>query len=208
MKISEKHRRFVDEYLKGGNATVAYKAAGYKVKTEKSARAAAARLLTNVTVARHLAERQKALTNRADIKAAEVVRELGRLGFSDIGKHLEWDKDGNTTLIASKDLSENERRAVSSVRRIIRTIPQRNGQPIVEADFSFKLHDKKGALDSLSKILGLTRDGEQDTAEKLETLIQVIYRILEKFVPAEKVEQAIVELGRGVDGSYQRLLTE
>ena len=52
---------FADEYIKSGNATDAYIKAGYKVKTNSSAKAASSRLLTNVN-----------LKNYIDAKMAEI----------------------------------------------------------------------------------------------------------------------------------------
>ena len=61
MKLTAKQRMFADEYIKSGNATDAYIKAGYKVKTNSSAKAASSRLLTNVN-----------LKNYIDAKMAEI----------------------------------------------------------------------------------------------------------------------------------------
>ena len=57
MALTEKQKRFADEYLKSLNATDAYRKAGYKAKTDGSVRTASSRLLTNVNVSKYLQAR-------------------------------------------------------------------------------------------------------------------------------------------------------
>ena len=45
-KLNERQKKFCYEYAKLGNATAAYKLAGYKISNDETARANAARLLT------------------------------------------------------------------------------------------------------------------------------------------------------------------
>lgn len=56
MALNVKQEAFCLHYAKTGNATEAYKNAGYKVKTESSAYAASNRLLQNVKVQKRLKE--------------------------------------------------------------------------------------------------------------------------------------------------------
>lgn len=48
--MNELQKKFCVEFVIRGNATEAYKAAGYKVRSDNAARANASRLLTNVNV--------------------------------------------------------------------------------------------------------------------------------------------------------------
>ena len=48
--LNERQKKFCYEYAKSGNATAAYKKAGYKWSTDESARANAARLITNANI--------------------------------------------------------------------------------------------------------------------------------------------------------------
>ena len=77
-KLTEKQRRFCDEYLIDLNATQAAIRAGYSAKT---ACEQGARLLANVkvqgTIAEHMAERSK----RTGVNQDRIVRELAKIAF-------------------------------------------------------------------------------------------------------------------------------
>lgn len=60
-KLTPKQKAFADEYIKSGNATQAYIKAGYKVNSEKVAKASASRMLTNVNLKSYI-----------DVKMAEI----------------------------------------------------------------------------------------------------------------------------------------
>lgn len=81
-KVTEKQKRFVDEYLIDLNATRAYKAAYKNVKKDEVAASAAVRLLRNVKVQAYLKSRQQKLQERTEITQDKVLLELARIGFS------------------------------------------------------------------------------------------------------------------------------
>lgn len=81
-KVTEKQKRFVDEYLIDLNATRAYKAAYPSVKKDEVAASAAVRLLRNVKVQAYMKERQKKLQERTEITQDRVLLELAKIGFS------------------------------------------------------------------------------------------------------------------------------
>ena len=57
--ITEKQKRFADEWLVDLNGTRAYKVTYPSVKKDETAKSAASRLLTNVNVKAYIQERQK-----------------------------------------------------------------------------------------------------------------------------------------------------
>jgi len=61
--LTEKQKRFADEYLIDLNATRAYKAAYPKVKKDDVAKAAASRMLTNVNVKNYVDEQLQEMSN-------------------------------------------------------------------------------------------------------------------------------------------------
>ena len=81
-----------------------------------------------------------------------VLLELARIGFSDISNY-EVDDDGNVTLVEGAD--PQAMRAVSTLKRKTRIIPQKNGEPIVEHDVEIKLWDKNTGLANCGKHLGM-----------------------------------------------------
>jgi phage terminase small subunit len=72
------------------NGTKAYRAAYPGCKSDEVARAAAARLLANVSIRARVEEILAAGAERAEITVEQVLRELAVLGFSDIGKVVRW----------------------------------------------------------------------------------------------------------------------
>lgn len=74
--MTEKQKRFCDEYLIDLNGTRAYKAAYPSVKNDKTAGANAARLLGNASVRAYLDERLEQLHNERTADAAEVMEYL------------------------------------------------------------------------------------------------------------------------------------
>lgn len=108
MALSEKQKRFADEYLKTLNATDAYKKAGYKTKSESATRSAASRLLTNVNVSEFLQTRlqehkltdfmdQEAVLQRLSEIASGVPQEQVFKRFNKITNELEYDNVSQVT---------------------------------------------------------------------------------------------------------------
>lgn len=74
--MTEKQRRFADEYLIDCNATRAYKAAYPRVKSDDVASAAAARLLGNVKVKSYIEEQLAKISSAKTADAKEVMEYL------------------------------------------------------------------------------------------------------------------------------------
>lgn len=75
-RLSEKQKRFCDEYLIDLNGTRAYKAAYPSVKNEQVAAQAASRMLRNVKVRAYLDEQLETLHSERTADAAEVMEYL------------------------------------------------------------------------------------------------------------------------------------
>lgn len=74
--MTEKQKRFCDEYLIDLNGTRAYKAAYPKVKSDDTAAAAATRMLRNVKVHEYIEQRTEELRSARTATAAEVMEYL------------------------------------------------------------------------------------------------------------------------------------
>ena len=74
--MTEKQKKFCDEYLSDLNATRAYKAVYKGVKSDEVAKAAASRLLTNVNVKKYIADRMEEIHNEKTADAQEVIEYL------------------------------------------------------------------------------------------------------------------------------------
>ena len=81
IKLRPKHERFCREYVIDNNATQAYVRAGY---SSKGAAQGAERLLRKVDVAAYVDNLTAEKRKRSEVRADNVVRELGRIGLGDI----------------------------------------------------------------------------------------------------------------------------
>ena len=74
--MTEKQKRFCDEYLIDCNATRAYKTVYKNVKSDETAKSAASRLLTNVNVKKYIDDRMEEIHNEKTADAQEVIEYL------------------------------------------------------------------------------------------------------------------------------------
>ena len=74
--MTEKQKRFADEYLIDLNATRAYKAAYPSVKKDETAKAAGSRMLTNVNVKKYIDGRMEEIRTEKTADAQEVLEYL------------------------------------------------------------------------------------------------------------------------------------
>lgn len=160
MALTDKQRRFVDEYLVDLNATQAAIRAGY---SQKTAGQIAEQNLKKLEIAAAVQEAQAARAKRTEITQDMVLRELAKIGFSDIRKIVRWgktelrvtdagDDEGEVTeayhglaLVSADDIDDNTAAAISEISE------GRDGLKV-------KLHDKKGALVDIGRHLGMFKD--------------------------------------------------
>lgn len=160
MALTDKQRRFVDEYLVDLNATQAAIRAGY---SQKTAGQIGEQNLKKLEVAAAVQEAQAARAKRTEITQDMVLRELAKIGFSDIRKIVRWgktelrvtdagDDDGEVTeayhglaLVGADDIDDDTAAAISEISE------GREGLKV-------KLHDKKGALVDIGRHLGMFKD--------------------------------------------------
>src|SRR6186997_2957694 len=94
-KLTPKQWRFVEEYLIDLNATQAAIRAGY---SSDSARAIGSENLTKPDVAEAIASRQRARSAKAEVTAADVAAELGKIGFANMADYFFPGDDGDPHL--------------------------------------------------------------------------------------------------------------
>lgn len=81
-KLTEKQKRFCEEYLIDLNATQSYLRAGYKAKSNDIACAEGSKLLRNPKVAEYIKELREKQAERTEITADKVLEELGTIAFN------------------------------------------------------------------------------------------------------------------------------
>ncbi len=165
MALTDKQKRFCEEYLIDLNATQAAIRSGYSPKTAEQT---ASRLLRNVKVQEYIAKRQKELSRSTEITQERVIKELALIAFSNnadyahvVEKKLQveaggtlvdvLDKDGNPVMyrtvepVLTEELTEEQKRALAVIKK------GRDGLEV-------KSCDKVKALELLGKHLGIFTD--------------------------------------------------
>lgn len=156
MALTAKQELFVREYLVDSNATQAAIRAGYSKDT---ARFIGAENLTKPYIMDRIQELTDERFKRLEITVDDITQEYKKMAFSDIKNYLSYrtaltkvgvvdDEDiiDYAQIIELKDSDLVDGAAISEV-----SISK-------DGTFKFKLHDKKGSLDSLSRIKGLFND--------------------------------------------------
>lgn len=146
-KLNPKQQRFVDEYLVDLNATQAAIRAGYSKKTAASV---GAENLRKPQVAAAITAAQAARSERTHITQDDVLRELARIGLSDLRQA--FDVDGK--LLLPKHWPDDFARAVSSVEVVTKNL----GEGMVEYVAKLRMWDKNSALEKVAKHLGMLRE--------------------------------------------------
>lgn len=154
MALTPKQRRFVDEYLIDLNATQAAIRAKYSAKTAASI---GEENLRKPEIAEAIHQRMKDREKRTEITQDMVLRELAKIGFSDIRKAVKWGEtelrvsegeEGDLmpyhglALVGSDQIDDDTAAAISEVSE------GREGLKV-------KFHDKKGALVEIARHLGM-----------------------------------------------------
>ena len=124
-------------------------------------------MLTKVNVWAEIRKLRAEQSERTGITADMVLKELAKLGFSNMSDYATWGESG-VTLTDSDILTEEQTACISEVSETI----TKDGGTI-----KFKLHDKKAALELLGRHLGIfEKDNKQSRAV-------IVYKITEINIP-------------------------
>jgi phage terminase small subunit len=141
--LTPKQQLFCLEYIVDLNATQAAIRAGYRPhRAHVTGSKLASISLVRAEINRLMAERRE----RTEVNADQVIRELSRIAFADIGDICQWGEEG-VILKKSETLPPLVRGAVAEVSQ---------GQFGVKV----KMHSKTDALSKLAQHLGLLIDAK------------------------------------------------
>lgn len=175
-KLTEKQKRFCAEYLIDLNATAAYRRAGYAGQGN-TAEVNASKLLRTAKVCAEIAIRQKKLQEKTGITQERVLAEFAKIAFLDPRKF--YDESGN--LIPIHKLDDDTAAALGGMD----VTAAKSADGDIDYTKKIKIIDKKGALDSIARHLGMFVDktehsgpngGPQQHAVKLEISAEEAYR--------------------------------
>ena len=113
--MTEKQKRFADEYIIDLNATRAYKVAYPNVKNDETAKAAASRLLTNVNVKAYIDNLIYERAKRTEVTQDRVVKELAKIGFAKITDYVEIGYGGIVKVKATDDIPKDKVGAIAGI---------------------------------------------------------------------------------------------
>ena len=167
-KLTILQKRFADILfsMPEPNQRQAYIQAGYKARG-KTADEAASRLARNIKVQTYLDKLSAAITKRTEIDAAKVVRELAKVGFSNIEDYLTVDEKGETRI---KSFDQIERNVLAAIESIKISTTRNKDDSREYTTTQFKLHSKLNALEQLGKHLGIY---DKDNAQRQRPFILV-----------------------------------
>lgn len=173
--LTDKQRRFIDEYCIDQNATEAYKRAGYQAGSDNAAAVAASRLLANPRIRAEVDARLAELAKKARITAEEAWRELGHIARSDIGDIL--DMTGvEPRLKPANQIPESARRAIKSVK--VKRYMEGSGDDAREVELiEFTFWDKPGQIGVALRALGELKEKVEHSGpggKPIESTVTVI----------------------------------
>lgn len=160
-KMTERQKRFCDEYLIDLNATQAAIRAGYSPNAAKEI-GCENLIKPNIknTIDKALAERSK----RTGLNAERVITELAKIAFVNPADVIDF-----TSATVLSDAKRDDTAAISSVK--MKTIPSEDGD-ITEREV--KTYDKIKALELLGKHLGIFTE-KIDASVDTELTIKIDY---------------------------------
>ncbi len=154
MALTEKQKRFVNEYLIDLNATQAAIRAGYK---EKTAYSIGQQNLKKLEVQKEIQKRMQERENRTEITQDMVMKELAAIAFSngadyskivtknsidDLGNTFEY---SDVVLKSTDELTNEQKKAIAGIKQ-------------TKFGISVETCDKVKALELLGKHLGMFKD--------------------------------------------------
>lgn len=176
--LTDRQRRFVDEYLVDLNGAAAARRAGY---SERRAKNEAVELLDDPRIQAAVKARIEERKARIEVTQDQVIYELARLAFSDIRKAIGWRSNVLATIVDEetgqthttftntvelKNSDEIDDDTAAAISEISQTD---------KGALRIKFHDKKGALTDLGRHFGLFTDTHKH--EVGDSLAQLIARI-------------------------------
>lgn len=159
-RLSEKHKKFIEEYLISWNATAAYKAT-YPRATYGSARQLGSKLLTNVDIQAAISARLKQIAMGAD----EVLARLAEQARASHAPFIRIDGDGFVYFDFSHEDARNHLHLIKKIKTKRQRQVYGKGEDAEEWEGEWvevELHDPQRALELIGKHHNLFMDRDKE----------------------------------------------
>ncbi|MBN3853819.1 terminase small subunit [Paraburkholderia sp. Ac-20340] len=179
--LSEKHQRFIGEYLIDLNATQAAIRAGYSAATAYSQ---GQRLLKHVEVAKAIRSEKKARADRMRVTQDRVLLEVARIAFFDPRKLF----NSEGAPIPINQLDDDTAAALAGVEVLEEYEGSGEERRFIGYTKKYKVADKNTALTNAMRHLGMLKDSLNLNLPPGGALVRVEFVDPPEGVPAAKPE--------------------
>lgn len=170
MALSEKRKRFAQEYVVDLVGSAAAIRAGY---SERRAKQAASDLLSDPEVQAYVQQLREAQAKRCEITADMVLAELAKIGFANMADYITTTPTG--IYVSLDKMTRDQAAAVSEIT--VEEYMEGRGDLAREVKRTkFKLSDKRAALCDIGKHLGMFREnpGGEEAPMPTKVVIEVV----------------------------------
>lgn len=159
-KLSDKQRRFCEEYMIDLNATRAAREAGY---SEKTACKIGSENLSKPDIQAYIQQLRAEQKKRTEISADRVLQEFAAIAFTDVEDVLKV-SNSECSILPKEKRTAHSRKALKKVKFSRRLVGK--GEDAYELEtVEVELNDKQKALENLGRHLGIyEKDNEQGAA--------------------------------------------
>ncbi len=187
-QITDRMKKFVDEYLVDFNATQAAIRAGYSPDT---ANEQGSQLLARPDIRELVAEGQKEIMERTQTFQDDAVDELKVVGFSNLADFLTVKDGGIVEQKPFNELTKEQTKCIKKIKQTVRSSHSADGTILHQtAVIEIELHDKLKALELLGRHLGMFNDSLRlEGALPLTVVFEV----------APQVKDVIITRGKGAE---------
>lgn len=149
--LTDKQRRFIDEYMVDCNATQAAIRAGYSASTAYSIG------WENLRKPEIQAAIQQMLKER-QITIDEAIKQLSDHSRASVAPFVQWDqKKGTLEITLGTDTAQRNLHLIKKIKQrdtILKKGSTKDPEEIIGRTFEIEIHDSQSALDKIVKILG------------------------------------------------------
>jgi phage terminase small subunit len=178
--LTIKERRFVEEYFIDLNAVAAATRAGYAGASARHA----SEILKRPRVTHYIDAHMEKISERTRITQDRVLKELARIGFSDLRSLV----GESGELKSLNELDEDDSAAISAIEVVTKKIPGVGDEPAtIEYIHKVRMWDKVNALTQIARIFAWLKDRTEISGDPNAPLqVQTVRRII---VDPKKVEE-------------------